>query len=172
VAKALDMPVSTYHQALWNGSQATMVSLDTPAGSGEGHAIPDPVDQSPRPDESLEHEQALSLLAAAIDGLPDSERTMLLLYYDEEMLLREIGAAFELTESRICQIQKKTLQKLRSAMLRETESRAIAMTGSGPRKAANTEPAELAKFADARRRWQAGGSGSRRKAAMASPANE
>jgi RNA polymerase sigma factor for flagellar operon FliA len=123
VARALDMPVSTYHQTLWDALQGSTVSLDATGRSGEGFAIPEPVDRSPRPDESLEREQSLRLLAAAIERLPDAERTILLLYYDEEMLLREIGETLELTESRICQIQKKTLQKLRASVLRDAECR-------------------------------------------------
>jgi hypothetical protein len=41
------------------------------------------------------------LLAATIDALPENERVILFLYYDDEQLLREIGEKIKLTESRI-----------------------------------------------------------------------
>jgi RNA polymerase sigma factor for flagellar operon FliA len=52
-------------------------------------------------------------VAAAIDALPEKERVILLLYYDEELLLREIGDRLELSESRVCQIHHRAVERLR-----------------------------------------------------------
>lgn len=122
VAHALNIPVSSYHRTMLNIHTATALSLEAIRGGDGEAAIPEPVDAAPRPDELLEREQLLRVLADAIDALPASERAILLLYYDEEYLLREIGAALDLTESRVCQIQKKTLHKLRERVLRYTGS--------------------------------------------------
>ncbi|MCX8117515.1 MAG: FliA/WhiG family RNA polymerase sigma factor [Desulfobacterota bacterium] len=64
------------------------------------------------------------LLSRAIDTLSEKERTVLSLYYYEELTLKEIGEVLGLTESRICQIHAKAILKLRSrlkAYLREDE---------------------------------------------------
>ncbi len=53
-------------------------------------------------------------LAEAIDELPERERQVLALYYDEGLNLREIGAVLEVTESRVCQIRSQAMLRLRA----------------------------------------------------------
>jgi RNA polymerase sigma factor (sigma-70 family) len=55
--------------------------------------------------------------AAAIDALPERERVIFLLYYDEDLMMREIGARLQVSESRICQIHNSIIKGLRAAML-------------------------------------------------------
>ena len=52
------------------------------------------------------------LLARAIQKLPEPERTVILLYYGEEMLLRDIGAVLKVTESRVSQIHSRAIYRL------------------------------------------------------------
>jgi len=59
-----------------------------------------------------------SILARAIDELGAREKTVLSLYYYEEMTLKEIGEIMDLTESRICQIHTKCVLKLRGKLKR------------------------------------------------------
>ena len=44
-------------------------------------------------------------LSEAMTKLPERERLIMVLYYDEEMNLKEIGSILGVSESRICQIQ-------------------------------------------------------------------
>jgi RNA polymerase sigma factor for flagellar operon FliA len=53
------------------------------------------------------------VLAQAIDDLSPKERTVISLYYFEELTLKEIGEVMGFTESRICQIHAKAILKLR-----------------------------------------------------------
>jgi RNA polymerase sigma factor for flagellar operon FliA len=55
-------------------------------------------------------------MAAAIDTLPEREKLVLSLYYDEDMNLREIGEVLEVSESRVCQIHGQALVRLRSRL--------------------------------------------------------
>jgi RNA polymerase sigma factor for flagellar operon FliA len=55
-------------------------------------------------------------LAGAIDGLPEREKLVLSLYYDEDMNLREIGEVLEVSESRVCQIHGQALVRLRARL--------------------------------------------------------
>jgi len=57
-------------------------------------------------------------LAAVIDKLPERQRVMLALYYQEEMTLKEIGLVLGVSESRVCQLHAHALAQLR-AMLAE-----------------------------------------------------
>jgi len=61
------------------------------------------------------------LLREAIDSLPEKEKTILALYYYEELTLKEIGEVVSLTESRICQIHSQAILRLRGR-LREWEN--------------------------------------------------
>ncbi|NIM27443.1 MAG: sigma-70 family RNA polymerase sigma factor, partial [Gammaproteobacteria bacterium] len=51
------------------------------------------------PLEDLEQEQFRNMLAKAIAGLPEREKLVMSLYYDEELNLREIGAVLNVSES-------------------------------------------------------------------------
>ena len=61
----------------------------------------------------LTHDQEVAALRQAILGLKEQERTVLALYYFEELKLHEIAKVLELTESRVSQIRSKALSKLR-----------------------------------------------------------
>lgn len=61
------------------------------------------------------------VLARAIDDLSSRERMVISLYYFEELTLKEIGEALNLTESRICQIHTKGVLKLRARLKRYLE---------------------------------------------------
>ena len=55
-------------------------------------------------------------LTEAISGLPDRERTVMSLYYDDELNLKEIGAVLKVSESRICQIHGQALTRLQARL--------------------------------------------------------
>lgn len=52
-------------------------------------------------------------LMSSIDSLPERDRTVISLYYVEEMNLKEIGAVLEVSESRVSQILSSSIKKLR-----------------------------------------------------------
>lgn len=64
----------------------------------------------------LENEEFKDRIKKAIDALPEKERTVLSLYYYEELNLKEIGRVLNLTESRICQIHTQAVLRLRGAL--------------------------------------------------------
>ncbi len=67
-------------------------------------------------DDVLTREQEVHHLRDAILRLKEQERTVLSLYYFEEMKLHEIADILQLTESRVSQIRSKALQKLRTEL--------------------------------------------------------
>ena len=116
VAEALDISLHEYHRILQDASGCRIFSFNDPEVIGE-----DPEDGLPdrQPDEPLEHLQSAdfqSSLSEAIGGLPERERLVMALYYDEELNLREIGQVLGVSESRVCQIHGQALIRLRARM--------------------------------------------------------
>ena len=73
-------------------------------------------DEGPGPLDDIEDAGFRGALAAGINGLPEREKLVLSLYYDEDMNLREIGEVLEVSESRVCQIHGQALVRLRSRL--------------------------------------------------------
>jgi RNA polymerase sigma factor for flagellar operon FliA len=70
----------------------------------------------PKPDQQLARSEEVSVLRGAIGDLPPKERTVLSLYYYEELNLRQIAEVLNLTESRISQIRSQALQRLQGML--------------------------------------------------------
>ena len=68
------------------------------------------------PETMLEEDQFREALAEAIASLPERERLVLSLYYDQELNLREIGAILEVSESRVCQIHGQAVLRVRARL--------------------------------------------------------
>ncbi len=59
------------------------------------------------------------ILASSIDELPEKEKLVIVLYYYENLTLREIGEILDVSESRVCQIHTKVVTRLRSSLTRK-----------------------------------------------------
>ena len=55
-------------------------------------------------------------LTGAIDALPEREKLMMSLYYEQDLNLREIGEVMGVTESRVCQLHSQAVARLRAAV--------------------------------------------------------
>ena len=55
-------------------------------------------------------------LVEAIEAIPERERLLLSLYYEQELNLREIGAVLEVTQSRVCQLHSQVISRLRGML--------------------------------------------------------
>jgi RNA polymerase sigma factor for flagellar operon FliA len=87
--------------------------MDELAESGDGQL---PESPSEDPFAALSDEEYQRQLADAIRGLPQRERLVMSLYYDEELNFREIGEVLEVSESRICQIHGQAMLRIRGKM--------------------------------------------------------
>jgi len=68
---------------------------------------------NPSPEESAIRKEAEQHLAKAIEQLPATEQQVITLYYYDELTLKEIGKVLNLSESRICQIHRAVIKKLK-----------------------------------------------------------
>lgn len=115
VAETLDMSLEDYHQILQDAAGCRVFSFDDPNVMGEESDYAS-TDTERGPLEALQTEDFQGSLAEAIAGLPERERLVMSLYYDEELNLREIGDVLGVSESRVCQIHGQALIRLRARM--------------------------------------------------------
>lgn len=114
IISALNLTPEAYRAAIQDAVQCQVLSLDAPPeGSDDPFEAPDP---NHSPLEAIERDEFQSRLVQAIAALPERERMVLSLYYDEELNLREIGAVLDVTESRVCQIHGQALLRVRSQL--------------------------------------------------------
>jgi RNA polymerase sigma factor FliA len=85
--------------------------LETHGGTEVAEAI-----QSGNPFDLLAGNQTRALLNRAIDELPEKEKLVMSLYYNDEMTMKEIGRILDLTESRVCQLHTQAILRLRGAL--------------------------------------------------------
>jgi RNA polymerase sigma factor for flagellar operon FliA len=127
VAKHLNMSLDEYYQALQDASASRLFSLDD---GEDGMQLGETVsDEHAGPERHAEDEDLRRLLAQQIGRLPERERLVLGLYYDEELNLREIGEVMGVSESRVCQIHNQALLRLRGRVRNERDSDA---SGTAP----------------------------------------
>lgn len=115
VAEAMGLSVSEYQQILQDMKGAKLLSFEE-MNSGEdalSDRLPSP---SCDPYASVEGHHFAQSLSEAIDGLPEREKLVLSMYYNDELNQREIGAVLGVSESRVCQIQSQALLRLQARM--------------------------------------------------------
>jgi len=114
IAEQLEITIDEYHEWLVEIRGLNVASLEY-AGGETGHDllhyIPD--EQDNLPSTLLERSELERLLAEGIEGIPQIERTVLSLYYQEELTLREIAEVVNLHESRISQLKSQAILRLR-----------------------------------------------------------
>src|SRR5580700_9429565 len=126
VAAELEMSVGDFHKALRKISTVGMMALDEVLRGGDrserstlGETLPD---GSWGPVDTFEAKESKEALVSAVDGMPERERTVLMMYYYDGLTLTEIGQVLGVTESRVCQIHTKALRQLRSKLADRPES--------------------------------------------------
>ena len=113
VAAELEMSLEEYYTILSDTAGSKLFSFDDLLESG----APADVQGGEEPASGLQDERFRAALIAAIDTLPERERLLLSLYYDEELNLKEIGAVLGVSESRVSQLHSQCAARLRSKLM-------------------------------------------------------
>jgi RNA polymerase sigma factor for flagellar operon FliA len=126
VAAQLEIDISTYWR--WRDDTATrrVVSYEGDAGTPMGPApLQDRLEDGEwvTPQEELGRREDVRILRDAIARLPEKERTVMALYYYEELNQRRIAEVLHVTESRVSQIRSQAVRRLRSRLAPAGESR-------------------------------------------------
>tara|TARA_B100000965_G_C19587264_1_gene756346 strand:- start:233 stop:943 length:711 start_codon:yes stop_codon:yes gene_type:complete len=112
VAAELDMSLEEYYAILSDTAGSKLFSFDDLLESG----APADVQGGEEPLSGLQDERFRAALVEAIDGLPERERLLLSLYYDEELNLKEIGTVLGVSESRVSQLHSQCAARLRAKL--------------------------------------------------------
>jgi RNA polymerase sigma factor for flagellar operon FliA len=83
---------------------------------GEESALDRLPDGAPDPEASALDASLRQAIIEAIQALPERERLVLSLYYEQELNLKEIGAVLKVTESRVCQLHGQALLRLKAQL--------------------------------------------------------
>jgi len=117
IAEGLGVSIDEYHKLVQDAASCRLFSFDQMGSTDDESSPADHArDERPGPFEHIEDAGFRDAMAAAIDTLPEREKLVLSLYYDEDMNLREIGEVLEVSESRVCQIHGQALVRLRSRL--------------------------------------------------------
>jgi len=73
---------------------------------------------SAAPEEKVEREELIDKLAEAIRQLSERQRQVILLYYQQQLTMKQIAEVIEITESRVSQLHASALFNL-SVKLRQ-----------------------------------------------------
>lgn len=114
IAARLGITLAEYHKILADSAGSRLFSFEETIEEPTMARTPPPSD-TPSPDKELYQHQFREQLSNSIDQLPERERLVLSLYYEQEMNLKEIGAILEVSESRVCQIHGQAVLRLRAA---------------------------------------------------------
>jgi RNA polymerase sigma factor for flagellar operon FliA len=124
IAQHLDLPLTDYQQLLYDAQGAQILHYedfgaenaadgrdgDWAGGVAAEHgAAADPLD-------SLLAGDFRQALVQAIDALPDREKLLLSLCYEQGLNLKEVGAVMGVTEARVCQLRSQAMSRLRARL--------------------------------------------------------
>lgn len=117
IAAELGLGLEAYQELLAEARGGQLVYLDDLDRDGDDQGIERlPAPQSEEFSAALHDDAFREALIAAIDGLPEREKAVMGMYYEQEMNLKEVGAVLGVTESRVSQLHSQAVARLRVKM--------------------------------------------------------
>lgn len=123
IAKEMGLSVEEFQSLMTKISGTSIISLNDVWYLGDDNdeiSFMETLESSSNlnPDTLIEKEEVKSVIVEAIKQLPDKEKKVIVLYYYEDLTLKEIGEVLEVTESRISQLHTKAIMRLRGKLIR------------------------------------------------------
>ncbi|MDT8879154.1 RNA polymerase sigma factor FliA [Halomonas saccharevitans] len=114
IAAMLEMPLADYRRLLNDTNSGQLLPFEELMAEGgesrlESRALEGPFSQ-------LLDQEKRQRLVEAIEELPEREKLLMALYYQEELNLKEIGAVLGVSESRVCQLHSQAVSRLRGRL--------------------------------------------------------
>lgn len=123
VAAEMGLSLGEYHAALVEIAGIRLLDITEFDEGGE-----DPLQAVDDQDAALDKSRMMAALADSIAALPEREKLVLSLYYEQELNMEEVGAVLGLDKSTVCRVHGRALLMLRDVL---AEWRAAAPAGSG-----------------------------------------
>lgn len=130
VANALGVSMDEFHNLVTSVNNTAVISLDkfwAVKDDSQAVQIMDLVEdiKIPNPEQANETQEKKKVLRHAIDKLPDREKTVVSLYYFEDMTLKQIGEILDVSESRVSQMHSKAIVRLKGKLSKIREELTI-----------------------------------------------
>lgn len=124
VANYLNMDVEKVTQIMSEDTVMTSI-YDKKGSSDDSVEIIDTIQDTSKlnPQENMEEKNVKQELEKALRRLPERERIIMVLYYQENMTLKEIGGTINMSESRVCQLHAQAILKLKNILSENRTSR-------------------------------------------------
>lgn len=121
IAKEMNLDKTNFNKVMLKVSGTSLLSLNDIWNKGDENDKVSLVDtiESPsslQPEMIVEKDDIKRVIVEAIQNLPEKEKKVLVLYYYEDLTLKEIGKVLEVTESRISQLHTKAISRLRARL--------------------------------------------------------
>ena len=118
VASQLKLSLADYQELLTEGGGHQLIYYeDFHEGDGNEHFLDRYcAEQSSDPLQSLMNSGFREAVIEAITSLPEREKILMGLYYEQEMNLKEIGAVMNVSESRVCQLHSQAIARMRASL--------------------------------------------------------
>ncbi|MEW6095344.1 MAG: RNA polymerase sigma factor WhiG [bacterium] len=125
VAEALEITEEELGRLILKIGSASLISLDDVfyLENEEKIGIIDTIETPPErgPEATLEQKELKRFLIEAINNLPEREKEIIILYYYDDLTLKEIGSVIGVTESRICQLHTQAILRLKGYLSKVKE---------------------------------------------------
>jgi RNA polymerase sigma factor for flagellar operon FliA len=121
IASSMGLDSEEYSKTIMKISATSIVSLNevwSGVDENEKNSIGDTIESpiSLHPDVMVEKEEIRRVIIDAIKELPEKEKQILVLYWYEDLTLKEIGEVMKVTESRVSQLHSKAMLRLRAKL--------------------------------------------------------
>ena len=117
LAEELKVPLDQYQQMLLDARGSQLLYYEDFQGA-EGNDFFEhyAVDEHSNPLDIMQDERFRAMLAQNIENLPEREKLVMGLYYEQELNLKEIGEVLGVSESRVCQLHSQAVARLRGRL--------------------------------------------------------
>lgn len=115
IATRMGVPLQEYYKVVQDAASCRLVSLNETVGDDDSPLVK-ATDETADPFREIVDQDFRKALVLAIDELPEREKLVMSLYYDEELNLKEIGGVLKVTESRVCQLHGQALVRLKARL--------------------------------------------------------
>ena len=117
LAKELGVPLGEYQSMLQEARGYELLHLEDFSRDDDDDFLERNLpDDRENPFERYKDARFRAALVEAIEHLPEREKLLMGLYYEQELNFKEIAAVLEVSESRICQLHSQAVARLRTKL--------------------------------------------------------
>ncbi|MBB5017823.1 RNA polymerase sigma factor for flagellar operon FliA [Chitinivorax tropicus] len=117
IAKEMNLSLADYQQMLDDARGYQLIYYDDYDEDGEHEQLDRfAADAQANPFHTLDDADFRKHLKLGIEALPEREKMVMALYYEQELNLKEIGEVLSVTESRVCQLHSQAIARLRAQL--------------------------------------------------------